>query len=59
MTVHQLMSDTSGLIDDNDMASSPAAHQQALATVKDAKLLAELVDIVAQAEWGAPAVKPV
>ncbi len=37
VTVSQLLSDTSGLIDDNDVASSPEALQQALANVRDKK----------------------
>ena len=48
ITVQELMSDTSGLIDDNDMLKSPAAMDHAMANVKDPKLRAELQAIGAK-----------
>jgi D-alanyl-D-alanine carboxypeptidase len=42
ITIGQLMTDTSGLIDDNDLYK-PATLSRALARVKDAKLRAQLV----------------
>ena len=44
ITIGQLMTDTSGLIDDNDLYK-PSALSSALARVKDAKLRAQLVAI--------------
>ena len=48
ITVQELMSDTSGLIDDNDMMKSTAAMDLAMANVKDPKLRAELEAIGAK-----------
>ena len=48
ITVQELMSDTSGLIDDNDMLRSRAAFDHALANVKDLKLRTEIEAIWAK-----------
>ncbi|HMK97883.1 MAG TPA: serine hydrolase domain-containing protein [Acidimicrobiales bacterium] len=48
VTIDELMSDTSGLIDDNDMEKSRAAWEHALANVKDLKLRAEIEAIGAR-----------
>jgi CubicO group peptidase (beta-lactamase class C family) len=49
ITIRELMSDTSGLIDDNDISSAtPRQGQAMLARVKDPKLRAELVATVAR-----------
>ena len=50
LTVRQLMSDTSGLVDDNDLGSSPAAFAQALANVDDAELTAQLTALFERVE---------
>jgi CubicO group peptidase (beta-lactamase class C family) len=50
MTVGQLMSDTSGLVDDNDIAASPPAFAQAVANVGDAELAANLTALFEQVE---------
>jgi hypothetical protein len=50
VTVRQLMSDTSGLVDDNDLGASPAAFAQALANVDDAELTAQLTALFDQVE---------
>jgi D-alanyl-D-alanine carboxypeptidase len=47
ITIRQLLTDTSGLIDDNDL-NNPAVLSRALARVKDAKLLAQLEAIGAR-----------
>jgi D-alanyl-D-alanine carboxypeptidase len=47
ITIRQLMTDTSGLIDDNDL-NKPAALSRALDRVKDATLRAQLVALVAR-----------
>jgi D-alanyl-D-alanine carboxypeptidase len=48
ITIAELLSDTSGLIDDNDMTASPAALEHALARVKNLKLRTQLAAIAAQ-----------
>jgi D-alanyl-D-alanine carboxypeptidase len=48
LTVSQLMSDTNGLVDDNDMAASPAAFAQAAANAGDAELAANLTALFEQ-----------
>jgi D-alanyl-D-alanine carboxypeptidase len=48
ITIHQLMADTSGLIDDNDVERSPAATRRYFARVEDAKLRAQLAVIAAR-----------
>lgn len=45
LTVGQLMSDTSGLVGDNDMAASPAAFARAVANIGDAELRANLTTL--------------
>jgi D-alanyl-D-alanine carboxypeptidase len=45
ITIGQLMTDTSGLIDDNDVMGSPSVY---LARVKDAKLRAQLIALGAR-----------
>ena len=45
ITIEQLMTDSSGLIDDNDVFQSPDAH---LARVKDARLRAQLTEVAAR-----------
>jgi D-alanyl-D-alanine carboxypeptidase len=45
ITIEQLMTDSSGLIDDNDIFQSPDAS---LARVKDARLRAQLTDLAAR-----------
>jgi D-alanyl-D-alanine carboxypeptidase len=45
ITIEQLMTDSSGLIDDNDVYQSPDAY---LARVKDARLRAQLTAVAAQ-----------
>jgi D-alanyl-D-alanine carboxypeptidase len=47
ITIRQLLTDTSGLIDDNDL-NNPAALSRALAHVKDPRLRAQLVALVAR-----------
>ena len=48
ITLRELMSDSSGLIDDNDLMSSPAAARRYLARVKDPQLRAQLLEIGAR-----------
>jgi len=48
ITVDELISDTSGLVDDNDMEQSHAAFEHALANVKDLKLRAKLEALAAK-----------
>jgi D-alanyl-D-alanine carboxypeptidase len=45
ITIEQLMTDSSGLIDDNDVFQSPSAY---LARVKDARLRAQLTEVAAR-----------
>jgi D-alanyl-D-alanine carboxypeptidase len=45
ITIEQLMTDSSGLIDDNDVFQSPDAY---LARVKDARLRAQLAEVAAR-----------
>lgn len=48
ITIRQLMSDSSGLIDDNDISASPSAWRTSLARVGDPKLRAKLVAVAAR-----------
>jgi D-alanyl-D-alanine carboxypeptidase len=48
ITIRELMTDTSGLIDDNDLDRTPSAGARYLARVKDAKLRAQLAAIGAR-----------
>jgi D-alanyl-D-alanine carboxypeptidase len=48
ITLRQLMSDSSGLIDDNDVFASPRARRAYLARVGDAKLRKQLLAIAAR-----------
>jgi D-alanyl-D-alanine carboxypeptidase len=48
ITLRQLMSDSSGLIDDNDVFASPSAGNLYLARVRDPKLRAELLTVGAR-----------
>lgn len=48
ITVRELMSDSSGLIDDNDVFASPSAGRAYLARVGDPRLRAELLAIAAR-----------
>jgi D-alanyl-D-alanine carboxypeptidase len=50
ITIRELMTDTSGLIDDNDIERSPAAFAHYLARVEDAKLRAQLAAIAARVQ---------
>ncbi len=48
ITLRQLMSDSSGLIDDNDLWASPSAGDAYLARVGDPKLRAQLLSVAAR-----------
>jgi D-alanyl-D-alanine carboxypeptidase len=48
ITLRQLMSDSSGLIDDNDLSASPSAADAYLARVGDPKLRAQLLSVAAR-----------
>jgi D-alanyl-D-alanine carboxypeptidase len=48
ITIRELMSDSSGLIDDNDVFASPSAGRTYLARVGDRRLRAELLAVAAQ-----------
>jgi D-alanyl-D-alanine carboxypeptidase len=48
ITIRQLMSDSSGLIDDNDVFASPSAARAYLARVGDPRLRAQLLAIAAR-----------
>ena len=48
ITIRELMSDSSGLIDDNDVFASPSAGRAYLARVGDPRLRAELLAIAAR-----------
>lgn len=48
ITLRQLMSDSSGLIDDNDVSASPSAARAYLARVGDPRLKAQLLAIAAR-----------
>jgi D-alanyl-D-alanine carboxypeptidase len=48
ITIRQLISDTSGLVDDNDITASPAEFADALANVDDPRLRAQLSQIFAR-----------
>jgi D-alanyl-D-alanine carboxypeptidase len=48
ITIRELMSDSSGLIDDNDVFASPSAARAYLARVGDPRLRAQLIAMAAQ-----------
>lgn len=48
ITIRQLMTDTSGLIDDNDITRSQSAFERYLANVQDPKLRAQILAIAAR-----------
>jgi D-alanyl-D-alanine carboxypeptidase len=48
ITIRHLLTDTSGMIDDNDLLESPQAFGRYLARVKDPKLRAQIMAIVAR-----------
>jgi D-alanyl-D-alanine carboxypeptidase len=54
VTIRELMTDTSGLMDDNDLHRTPTAVAAYLARVKDAKLRAQLAALAARVQ-GNPA----
>jgi hypothetical protein len=48
ITIRELMSDSSGLIDDNDVFASPSAARAYLARVGDPRLRAQLLAVAAR-----------
>jgi D-alanyl-D-alanine carboxypeptidase len=51
ITVHDLMTDASGLIDDNDL-STPQAIRKAIANIGDPELKAQVIDLAARVARG-------